>query len=196
MNGHAVKIIRVKLLMLAWVWLLCWVVCSAQEYPRKEIDLERLIDEIYPIQDLDINYEDLYENLAQILANPLDLNTVSQEQLRSLYVLSEEQINSFLVYRKQNSPLLSVYELQSVPLFDERAINKLLYFVIVKDTGILNKSLASRIIRNPNNYLVLRMERTLEKKKGYASEADSTSRYIGSQSPPIKYRSTCWPSQY
>ncbi len=153
--------------------------CLAQDYPRKDISLERLIDEVYPIQDLDINYEDLYENLAQILANPLDLNSVTSEQLRSLYILREEQVDSFLDYRNESGPFISVYELQSIPKFDEKTITRLHYFVTVKQ-GLLDKSFASRVLSNQNNYLVMRLERTLEQKKGYSQEADSSNRYAGS----------------
>jgi hypothetical protein len=159
--------------------LLFTIFSLAQDYPRKEISLERLIDEVYPIQDLDINYEDLYENLAQILANPLDLNSVTSEQLRSLYILREEQLNAFLNYRKENGPFISLYELQSIAEFDEKTISTLLYFVVVKQ-GLLDKSFASRVLSNQNNYLVIRSERTLEQKKGYSPEADSSNRYAGS----------------
>ncbi len=173
------------------ITLLLPVLSAAQQYRSKDIDLERLIDEIYPVQDLEINYEDLYENLAQLLANPFDLNTVTREQLRSLFILSEAQINSFLSYRKQLGPLLSVYELQSIPFFDDRSIRNLVNFVSI-DKATMKQNLAARILSNPNNYLVLRMERTLEEKRGYRAETDSLSRYIGS---PNKFYSRFRTSQ-
>ncbi len=153
---------------------------AAQDNSKKEINLERLIDELFPIQDLDINYEDLYENLAQLLANPLDLNSATKEQLRSLYILSELQLNSFFNYRNQNGPLLSVYELQSIPNFDEATIAKLINFVLIKDNSSTKKNLITRILNNTNNYLVMRLERTLEQKKGYLVTNDSSNHYIGS----------------
>ncbi len=173
------------------ILLLLPVLSAAQQLRPKEIDLERLIDEIYPVQDLEINYEDLYENLAQLLANPFDLNTVTREQLRSLFILSEAQINSFLSYRRQLGPILSVYELQSIPFFDDRSTRKLVNFVSI-DKGSINKNLAARILSNTNNYLVLRTERTLEEKKGYRAETDSLTNYIGS---PNKFYSRCRTSQ-
>src|SRR4051812_4874696 len=88
---------------------------STQDFPRTDFNLEKLADEIFPMQDLDLNYEELYENLAQLLSNPLDLNNITQEQMRSLLVVGEEQVNEFMRYRTENGPLLSVYELQSIP---------------------------------------------------------------------------------
>jgi hypothetical protein len=166
------------IVILAVMLLVLPFINKAQEDSRKEVDLERLIDEIYPVQDLDINYEDLYENLAQLLAIPLDLNKATREQLRSFFILSEAQINSCLNYRNQQGPFLSIYELQSVPFFDELTISKLINFVSVSETDF-QKNIASRILHNANNYLVLRMERTIEKKKGYDESADFNSRYAG-----------------
>ena len=76
--------------------------CYAQEYPRKEIDLSEIADELYGFQDLDLNYEELYENLVQLLAEPIDLNKVSAEDLRFLKVLSENQLNNLITYRNTN----------------------------------------------------------------------------------------------
>ena len=71
----------------------------AQDYPRKEINPANLVDEIFAMQDLDINYQDLYENYLQLISNPFDLNKVTEEQLRSLYILNQDQIISILKYR-------------------------------------------------------------------------------------------------
>src|SRR6478752_2778783 len=86
----------------------------AQDYPRKDINPGNLVDEIFAIQDLDINYQDLYENYIQFISNPFDLNTVTDEQLRSIYLLQQDQINSILKYRMEAGPFISVYELQTI----------------------------------------------------------------------------------
>ena len=83
-------------------------------------NLEKLADEIFPIQDLDLNYEELYENLAQLLTSPLNLNQATSEELRSLFVLSETQIEELIHYRQAQGFLLSIYELQSIPAFDHQ----------------------------------------------------------------------------
>src|SRR5436190_1377895 len=117
-----------------------------QDYPRKDINLEKLADEIFPLQDLDLNYEDFYENLAQLLSNPIDLNSASREELRSLFVLSEENINAFLHYREANGKLLSVYELQAVPGWDRAVFNLAIPFLTVRDAQTeINRSVLQRI---------------------------------------------------
>ncbi|MEK6780473.1 MAG: helix-hairpin-helix domain-containing protein [Bacteroidota bacterium] len=152
-----------------------------QDYPRTEYNLEKLADEIFPVQDLDLNYEELYENLAQLLTNPIDLNQASAEELRSLLVLSETEVEAFIHYRQEQGNLLSIYELQAIPGLDIDIINRLIPFTIVNDPSTsLDQNLLKRIVKEKNNYLIIRNERTLEDKKGYQSGTDSSSRYAGS----------------
>lgn len=145
------------------------------------VDFERLVDEIFAIQDEDINYEDLYENLAQLYSNQADLNTITEEQLRSIFILNEFQIQSFLAYRIEAGPFISIYELQNINGFSEEVIQRLIHFVTVRDAALtFNKSLLKRILEEKNNYLVLRYDRTLEEKKGYKDDSPPLSKYIGS----------------
>jgi hypothetical protein len=148
----------------------------SQEFPKPDYNLESLADELFPLQDRELNYEDLYENLLQRLVNPLDINRVSEEELRSIFVLKENQIRELLSYR-ENSHLISIYELQSIPSFDLTTIYRLLPFVRVgNDAG--EASLFKRLIHEKNNYFLLRHERTVEKKLGHRTSTDQ--RYVGS----------------
>ncbi len=139
-----------------------------------DVNLEKLIDEIFPVQDEDFNYEELYETYGQFLANPLNLNTASEEQLRALLILSSTQLFDFLQYRSEAGPLLSVYELQVIPSFTEATIRLLEPFVLVEDSQSTGwKGLKSRILHEKNNYLVTRLERTLETRAGFKDDAGS-----------------------
>jgi len=140
----------------------------AQDYPQKEVDLEVLADEIFGFQDLDLNYQELYENMALLLANKINLNTASAEELRFLNLLTEKQVQSLLEYRTSAGTLLSVYELQSVPGFDLNTINKIISFVKVENAE--GGSLLKRIFSEENNYLIARYHQPLEEKQGFTSE--------------------------
>jgi Helix-hairpin-helix motif len=153
----------------------------AQQYPVTEINPERLADELFPTQDLDLNYENLYENLLQILSNPIDLNRASAEDFRSLFILRENQVESLLAYRSTLGPFLSVYELQAVPEMDLKTLHSLMPFIKVIDASTtFDKSLMSRVLHEENNYLLTRYQRTLELKDGYKRSTDSSQRYAGS----------------
>jgi hypothetical protein len=165
-------------------WFLFFVVVGysslhAQETPKKEIDPASLVDEIFAAQDLDINYQDLYENYLQLISNPFDLNSVTDEQLRSLYLLNQEQINTILRHRKTSGPFLSEYELQTV--LDRDTFLKIAPFVTVPDVaGSFNKNIVKRIAHEQNNYLIVRWGKTIEPQLGYSDKATAATRYTGS----------------
>ncbi len=153
---------------------------KAQDYPKSDIDLNRLVDEIFTNQSGDLNYADLYENYLQILSNPFDLNNVSVEELSSLYLLTPSQLNSFISYRAEVGKFVSVYELQSIPEFTKDTFQKLAPFItIVDDKATINRTLWNRIRSEENNYLLLRYTQTLETQKGYTSTATTSSKYAG-----------------
>ncbi|KAA6440068.1 helix-hairpin-helix domain-containing protein [Dyadobacter flavalbus] len=160
-----------------------------QEPPRREIDINQFIQNLFPDPSEDTDYSDLYESLFQLYANPLDLNTVTHDELASLFILSDIQLKSFFLYREKLGPLLSLYELQAVPEFDLATIYRLLPFVTVQPRVLsLRESL-----KNPTqHFLMLRSGKLLEKQKGYlpASSA-SASRYQGkSFNGYLKYRNS------
>lgn len=151
----------------------------SQEYPQKDISLEVLADEIFGFQDLDLNYQELYENMAQLLTSRINLNKASSEELRFLNLLTEQQVQSFIEYRTENGALLSVYELQSVPGFDLNIIHKIIPFVKVEEGE--SGTLLKRIFSEENNYLIIRYDRTLETKRGFRNESTPESRFKGDE---------------
>lgn len=153
---------------------------SGQTTPNRAIDVERLADDLFPVQDLDLDYSVLYENLAQILSNPINLNTTTEEQLRALFILNEKQVGNLIKYRNEQGRFLSVHELQVIPDFDLGTVRKLIPFVTVHDDGKNLSSLPRRVWQEKNNYFLLRYERTLESKKGFLNDTTGTSRFQGS----------------
>jgi hypothetical protein len=149
-------------------------VSFAQNRPRPEINLDEFIQRVFPVQQENINYDDLYESLYQLYQNPIDLNTTTSENLASLYILSQLQINNLIEHRKQTGDFLSIYELQAVPNLDLETINKLLPFVTVKYRFSVG-DLKNRFVNATDHYLVLRSDQILEKAKGFED-----GKYLGS----------------
>lgn len=137
-----------------------------QTRPRPEINLDEFIQRIFPLQQENINYEDLYESLFQLYQHPINLNTATYEELSSLYVLSVAQIKSLLTHRTQYGDLLSIYELQAVAGFDMTTIQQLLPFIEVRQK-FNAKSLYNNVGHINDHYLVLRSSQTLEKSRAY-----------------------------
>lgn len=152
-----------------------------QDEREENFDPQRFTDELIGYQDEEGDYEELYENLVQVLSSPYDLNTVSAEELKLLHLLSDEQIANFMAYREKQGTLLDVYELQVIPAFDPSVVGKLLPFVSVRDplNGV-NRSLLHRIFSVGHSYVVTRYERTLEQKRGFIKTPDQSRSYAGS----------------
>jgi len=148
--------------------LLFLMVCSevyAQDDPQKEIDLDVFIQQLFPLQNEDLPYEELYESLFQYYQNPLDLNTARREELASLYILSELQLNNFMEYRGNQGKFISIYELQTISGFDKITIDKLSPFVKVEE-AVDYKNLIQDFSER-DKFFILKYETTVEKKKGY-----------------------------
>ncbi|MFT5886060.1 MAG: hypothetical protein ACI9IP_002524 [Arcticibacterium sp.] len=140
--------------------------CEAQEVPRADIELDDFIQRLAATQQDDVNYEDLYEALYQFYLNPVDINKVGPDELRSLFVLSEAQIQQFFNHKAKRGNLLSLYELQSIPDFDQETIQNLLPFVQL-NTGVSVNDVKGIFNRATDHYFVVRTEQTLEQSKGY-----------------------------
>ncbi|WP_221394886.1 hypothetical protein [Dyadobacter sp. NIV53] len=85
---------------LTFLLLLFPQLLKAQDPPRQEIDINQFIQNLFPAPSEDADYENLYESLFQLYANPLDLNTVTSDELAATFILSDVQIRSFFLIGK------------------------------------------------------------------------------------------------
>ncbi len=155
---------------------------SQVEFP-KEIDPDKLIQDLLNDQNLSDNYEEVYDILYQYYLTPLDLNKADRNDLEGLYILSLIEINMFLNYRSKYGALLSVYELQAIPDWEITTIRKLLPFIEVVEHFDKRKFI-KRVLHNPNHFILFRTDKILQKRKGYRSDEDEKNTYNGS---PYKY---------
>jgi len=137
--------------------------------------IESLAEETENTEQIEILYTDL-SNLTQ---NPLNINTATQEQFKVLPFLSDIQIEAILNYRKRYGNMVTIYELKNIEALDWSTIELLLPFVYA-DEAKQQKRLFNlkNALKYGKNELVLRYDRTLQKKQGYYSQPDSIlSRY-------------------
>ncbi|WP_258104047.1 helix-hairpin-helix domain-containing protein [Marinoscillum sp. MHG1-6] len=139
-------------------------------------DFNDLAENLFSIQDENVDYEDLYESLLIHYTNPINLNKATREDLDALYILSPVQITSFFDYIQEFGMLLSTYELQNIPHFDLATINLMLPFVTVREKTD-NQPFPQRLRDPINHYFLLRFTRNIEAQKGYQSE--TSNKFIG-----------------
>ncbi|MEI9920242.1 MAG: helix-hairpin-helix domain-containing protein [Bacteroidota bacterium] len=131
---------------------------------------QAVVDNLIPPGDADLPYEDLYENIAQLTVNRMDLNHVTADALLSLGILTQKQAEAIINYRKTNGDFLEIYELQSVPSLEPETIRSIIPYVTVH---------APALKGNSNTYFFTRYERTLETARGYIRGPDSSAKYNG-----------------
>ncbi len=154
----------------------------SQSEITEDLDFERVIENLLPQQEVDVNYNDLYDRLFTLYSNPLDINAVQRTDLQSLFFLTEEQITNLIEYRREYGTILSYFELMYIESFDNETIQRLIPFIAVNINA--RTSLKSSIGQPDNNWLIVRHQTILEQKKGY-TQADSigpgkySSRYAG-----------------
>lgn len=168
----------------------------SQQLPKEErFDLEDLIEEIARNSDLDIDYTLLYEDLLLLQEDPLDVNSATMEDLQRLRFLTEFQAQNLIRYIRRHGPILSLFELQLVEGLDEKTIRMLIPFIFLGKGEPSPKEPFFGSIKKGNHQLILRADRIVEEKKGYASisdsayEANPNARYLGSPMKGIiRYR--------
>jgi len=133
-------------------------------------------------EDSEIDLEQLYEQFANLLDNPVNLNTATRADLEQLYILSDFQISSILEYIKTNGKMLSIYELAYVYGFDDALAQGLYPFVSVDyDNEYLAKSDTAKfkdMISRGKHQIIMRVKQMIEKQAGYKS--DATTKFTGS----------------
>ena len=143
-------------------------------------DLESVIEDYLQNEESEsFDYNTLNSHLESLLKNPLNLNKVTEEDLKDFGILSDIQIFDFLNYRQNTGAFISIYELQSIPSFDNSTIRKILPFVGIKVQGVTIKEGLFQMIKEGENQLFLRWSRRLQKAKGYLSNVGESPNYLG-----------------
>jgi hypothetical protein len=154
--------------------------------PRTDNFLERKIEALAENSSEDIDFTNVFENLAFYQEHPLDLNGASAEVLQQLFILSDFQIRSLIVHREKYGKLLSIFELQGVEGFDLPLIYTLLPYVKVsRDLNRLNISIKD-MVKYANQDVFMRVSQLVQQQKGSSPISEQeladnpNARYLGS----------------
>lgn len=117
----------------------------------------------------------LYDALQDIAQHPINLNQATREDLEQLYFLSALQVENLLFYLYRFHSMKSIFELQLVEVFKQEDIQRLLPYVYIGPTLEKKDSISWRdFLKYGKNEMLVRYDRCLETKKGYADDS-----YIG-----------------
>ncbi|GAB4302204.1 MAG: helix-hairpin-helix domain-containing protein [Marinilabiliales bacterium] len=155
--------------------------------PKSSEAIEELIEMIASsMEDEDVDYSTLTDDLYNFLENPINLNETSAEELEKLVILTDYQINNLLFYREKNGEILSIYELLLIDGFSKELVEKLMPFFTLESRE--NKNIIpKKMWQYGSHQIFIRMQQVLEEQKGFSDITDSAyaenynSRYLGSK---------------
>ena len=102
------KLMRTRIVL--WLCLVPSLLCAQEERPWSQY-----LNEVMTVEDVESSqWEETYEWLCELEQHPLDLNTVTREQLEELPFLSSQQIEEIMEYRYRYGPMKSLGELQMI----------------------------------------------------------------------------------
>ncbi|MDR1517032.1 MAG: helix-hairpin-helix domain-containing protein [Dysgonamonadaceae bacterium] len=128
--------------------------------------------------------ENMYEELLSLESNPLNLNTVTRDQLERFPLLSPEDAAKISDFLQKNRPVYSVYELRNVPRLDYSIIERIISFFYAGESEKPKAPGLKEILEKGRNDLQFRFDKTLTKRAGYGEFTDS----VLSKYPNRKYR--------
>jgi hypothetical protein len=129
--------------------------------------------------------EEKQSSFDYYLANPLNINLVTEIELQSSLLFSAEQITSFLAFRKQIGYFQSILELQTIPSWDLEFLRRIQDFVVCNPTNPSWWKPSSS-----EHQILFKTDWTAETKKGFTEpDLRSKTRYVGDRTNQIlRYR--------
>lgn len=160
--------------------------------------MENVMETLSEREGEDDDITSLFEDIDNCRQNPLNINTISYEQLKALSLLNEYQIAVILDYRKTKGALMSLSELLYLPGFRNLDIERMQPFVICAEPRKERLALR-RLFDDPKQQLTIRYQRVLEQQVGYRTIPDSVllenldkSRYLGTPDKLFfRYKISC-----
>ncbi|MDE2393664.1 MAG: hypothetical protein KGM03_08070, partial [Cytophagales bacterium] len=119
------------------------------------------------------------------LANPLNINLVSETELQSSLLFNSDQITAFIAFRKQIGAFQSILELQTIPGWDLDFLRR------IQDYVVCNPLHPSWWKPNSSTHQILfKTDWTAETKKGFTDpDLRSKTRYVGDRTnQTLRYR--------
>lgn len=138
----------------------------------------------YIAQDLeseDIDFTTLFDNLDQLIEQPINLNEASIEELKESLLFNEIQIAGIMAHRKRYGNFVSIYELKYVDGFNASNISFVLPFIGVAQAQQKEKFETKYLLKGRNT-MIIRGQRVLESAVAYSPIDSTTSQnqhYLG-----------------
>lgn len=116
--------------------------------------------------------DNMYQELVMLENNPMNLNTVSRNELERMPLLSFEEATSIADFLDKNRPVYTTYELRNVPRLDFNTIEMILPLFYVGEMD-KDKVSVSTMLKYGKHELSNRFDKVMNKRAGYKQYSDS-----------------------
>lgn len=172
-----------------YIILLSFLVFSfelkAQTDERAKEIIEQRIEELSARTDMEFDFSELYDHFLFLYHHPININSASTEELRTLMFLNENQIIVLKDAVKRKGSIRSVYELKDLDGFYVELVLVIEPFISLEVVEKPRELKFNQMLKYGKNQVLIRYGRVLEPQEGYAPIDDSTlaehpnSRYLG-----------------
>ncbi len=171
--------------MFAFAMVLFFKTLYAQKLQSKSEIISTIIEKLIENTESTIDYTDLQAQFEYYYDNKLNLNKITDYELRQLLFLKQSEVLSIINHKKLYGDFESIYELQAIANLSDENIFFLKHFVTVMEG---NKQLKlSEIKEIGKTEIVFQHENDFEQRAGYNTEAlkaQNKQYYLGS---PYRY---------
>lgn len=163
--------------------------------PYSNPRITEIIESIAEETEGDYDYSALADQLYEITANPININSDKIRELGQIGILSNIQIINIRKYIDEYGIIQSIWELQFVEGFNKENIQRIAPFVTTGDISEKEQVSFGEILKNGKHDLLFRFSRLLERPEGFQTVSDSAwiarpnSHYLGDQNKLyLRYR--------
>ena len=116
-----------------------------------------------------------YESLAELAENPMNINTVTREQLEQLPFLTDKMIEGILYFVYRYGPVRSISQLLGVKELDWQTRRWLRDFLYVGEAEKKNEQIQwKNLLKYGKHELTTRLDIPMQQKAGYADYSEET----------------------
>lgn len=121
-----------------------------------------------------MSIDNMFQELNLLEQNPMNLNSVTRDQLEIFPLLSINQANAMADFLEKNRPIYTVFELRNVYMLDYATVELILPFFYVGELVQKREPFnAGEFVKHSRHTLQMRLDKTLNKRAGYGSFSDS-----------------------
>lgn len=162
----------VGLRLLVAVALLSLTVTSV----KAQDDWQSLLEALAVEEEIDASVmEQLHETMGDMVADPLDVNTATYDDFKSLLILDDKQISDIMFYRDRHGGLKDLRELRMIRSIDHTRCSLLMLVVCIRHGGAKGKVSLGKLLSDGRNELTATVKAPMYERRG---DSDG---YLGSK---------------